>query len=161
MIRREKLQLKYTRTALTLEIISWFLVVGMLILTVNLYSGLSATIPVSFSADGSVLSYGPKEGAVAGVVIAVIIYIILTGIGVVIRRSAPPDTPCPRLSAALTCIIVLKILYLLWETGRTYCRLSCIRIWPFLTPAAIGAGAVIILATVFMIIRITRISKDK
>lgn len=153
MIRREKLQLAYTKPALVLEIISWVLVVALLIITVTLYSGLADTIPVSFSPDGSVLEYGPKEGAVAGTVITVIVYIILTGIGVVIRRSCPPDTPLPRLSAALTCLLALKAVYLAWEIGRTWCRLSCIRIWPALNPAAIAAGAAIIAAAAVVIIR--------
>ena len=161
MIRREKLQLKYTRPAIALEVASWLLVVGLLILTVNLYSRLEATIPVSFAPDGSVLSYGPRESAVAGVVIAVIIYIIVTGIGVVIRRNTPPDTPCPRLSAALTCVLALKALFLAWEICRTYCRLSCIRRWPILDPAAVIAGAVIIAVTVAVIMRITRAASMK
>ncbi|MBR3397531.1 MAG: DUF1648 domain-containing protein [Lachnospiraceae bacterium] len=156
MIRREKLQLKYTRTALVLEILSWLLVVALLIVTLNLYSKLGDTIPTKFSPDGTVLAYGPRESAVAGVVIAVIVYIIITGIGVVIRRSAPPDTPCPRLSAALTCLLALKALFLAWEIGSTYCRLSCIRIWPALTPAAIGAGAAVIAFTVFFILKLSR-----
>lgn len=156
MIRREKIQLTYTRPALALEIISWILVVTLLILTVSLYGRLGPSIPISFAPDGSVLSYGPKEGAVAGVVIAVILYIIITGIGVVIRRSAPPDTPCPRLSMALTCILALKVLYLIWETGRTWCRLSCIKVWNFLTPAAVITGAVIIEVTAARILRISR-----
>jgi len=158
MIRREKLQLKYTRPAIVLEILSWVLVIVLLILTVNLYSRLEGTIPVAFSPDGTPLSYGPRESAVAGVVIAIIVYIIITGLGVVIRRNTPPDTPCPRLSAALTCVLALKALFLAWETGRTYCRLSCMRRWPFLDPAAVIAGIVIIAVTAVIILRITRAS---
>lgn len=160
MIRREKLQLKYTRTALVLEILSWLLVVALLIVTLNLYSKLGDTIPTEFSPDGSVLAYGPREGGVAGVVIAVIVYIIITGLGVVIRRSAPPDTPCPRLSAALSCVLALKALFLAWEIGRTYCRLSCIRIRPWLTPAAIAAGAAVIVFTVLFILKLSRAAEN-
>ena len=135
--------LRYSAFAVALEVLSSLIIILMLCMAITLYPSVGETFPIEFGSGGEVLREAPRATAMFHPVMAVIFYIIITGACLAVRKSAPPDTPCPRLAAALNGVALCKCVYLLHETGVTYCNMSYIPVFPWLLPAAIALGVCI------------------
>lgn len=150
--------LRYSAFSVALEVLSSLIIIGMLCMAITLYPQVGEMFPIEFGSNGEVLREAPRATAMFHPVMAVIFYIIITGACLAVRQSAPPDTPCPRLAAALNGVSLCKAVYLLHETGVTYCNMSFVPVFPWLLPAAIALGAVIV---ALCAIHIIKLSKNK
>lgn len=151
--------LRYSAFSVALEVLSSLIIIGMLCMAITLYPQVGEMFPIEFGSNGEVLREAPRATAMFHPVMAVIFYIIITGACLAVRQSAPPDTPCPRLAAALNGVSLCKAVYLLHETGVTYCNMSFVPVFPWLIPAAVAAGVVIAAAVAAHIIKLSKNKK--
>lgn len=137
--------LQYSAFSIVLEALSCILLIVLLCMAVSMYPAVEETFPIEFGSGGEVLRYAPRSTAMFHPIMAVIIYVIITGGCLAARKAAPPDTPCPRMAAVLNCISLCKSVYLLHETGVTWCNMSCVPVFYWLMPAALGVGVMWVL----------------
>ena len=157
--RKRKIMLRYSAFSAALEVLSSLIIIFMLSMAVTLYPQVGETFPIEFGSSGEILREVPRATALFHPVMAVIFYVIITGACLAVRQSTPPDTPCPRLAAALNGVALCKCVYLLHETGVTYCNMSLFPVFPWLLPAAIAAGAVIVALCAIHIIKVSKKQK--
>lgn len=142
--REKKINLKYSRLALLLEIASWLLVVGILVYVLQVYAGLDGSIPAVFGKNGEVLEMKPKQVVLMQPIIAVFVYIVLTAIGIVFRRAVVPGEEYPVLERVLLSILGIKCVYLLYKLGNCYYVLNSL-------PAPIWLRILLAVALVFIV----------
>ena len=86
MFGKKEFTVKYTPAALILEAASAGLVVAILLLAADLYPGAPGAVPRHFSAGGAIDGWGERQAALIMPVLAVYLYLVLTGFGVIARR---------------------------------------------------------------------------
>ncbi len=118
--RDKKINMKYSRSALILEVLSWLLVVGVLVYVIQVYPSLGDTVATSFGANGQASEWGAKAVVLMQPIAAVFVYIVLTGIGVVMRRAVLPGEEYPVLERVLLAVLGVKCVYLAYKLGKCY-----------------------------------------
>lgn len=155
----KKIMLKYSAFSIVLEVLGWLLLMAVLLIGVDMYGELGAQIPIRFNEAGEPLEWGVRESAMFHPIFAVLIYIIVTGAGVIVRRSAPPDTPCPRLCAVLNAIAGMKIAFLVYELALTYFKMSCLPVSGTILYGLVAACVLIAAVCALYIVRVNRRAK--
>ena len=139
MLRDKKIVLKYTPAARALEALCFLLILALLYLAVTMYQSAPEDIPKSFDAMGAPVQWMTKETALLPPILAVFIYIIATGIGVILRRAAARNEPGGTLAAMLMIILCVKAVYLAYAIIRTYFAMGAERL-PFWTSFVLPVG---------------------
>lgn len=153
LLRRKKLILKFTPLSIALEALAFLALAAGFVVMDLLYPALPGTVPTAFSADGSVLSTGVKEVTLIHPIFATFIFIILLCINIIARQSCPPDRPLPKLRVILDLLSAAKILFLVYEAGRTWCAMSLIPAPGWMLYALIGAELIVVLSGVLLVMR--------
>ena len=146
---KHRIRLKYTAAALTLEalgILALFAVLGCAVLR---YPALGETVARSFAPDGTPTEWAVREYALVFPIFAVFVYVIVSAAGLVVRRAAPPDRPCPTLSVILNGVAAAKVVFLLYAFVRTRCAMSGVPAPGWLLPLMLVAFALVAAAAVF------------
>lgn len=151
--RQTKIILKYSRVAIVLEVACWLLLAALLIYTMQMYGSLGETIAVSFDSHGAPIVWKAKAAALVHPIFAIFFYIVLTGAGIIIRRSVSPDEGYPILRRALISILCVKAIYLIYELAYTYFTMSQIPVPASLKILFGLAVLAVILLTIFSCIR--------
>ena len=159
--KHEKIMLKYSAFSIVMEVLGIIALMVMLCMAVEMYPAVPESFPIEFGSGGEAVRYAPRSVAMFHPIIAVIIYVIITGLCLAVRKATPPDTPCPRVAAVLNCIALCKTVYLLHELGVTYCNMNMIPVFAWLMPTAIGAGAVFVIVFGLHIVNIGKKNKNK
>lgn len=145
----KKINMKYSRPALAMEVLSWLLMVGILVYVMQVYSSLGDTVASAFGKDGAVLEWKPKQVVLMQPIAAVFVYIVLTAIGIVFRRAVLPGEEYPVLERVLKAILEAKCVYLLYKLGKCYFILNELPtpLWLYAVLAA-ALAAVVVLAVI-------------
>lgn len=151
--REKKINLKYSRFALLLELASWLLVVGILVYVLQVYNGLGDSIPAVFGKNGEVLEMKPKQVVLMQPIIAVFVYIVLTAIGIVFRRAVVPGEEYPVLERVLLAVLGIKCIYLVYKLANCYYVLNLLPVPIWLRVLLAAAWVSVISASVFSCIK--------
>ena len=146
MFSREKtINMKYSRAALALEVLSWLLVVGILVYVLQIYAGLGEAVAAAFGESGEVLEYRPKQVVLMQPIAAVFAYIVLTGIGIVFRRAVVPGEEYPILERVLLAVLGVKCVYLIYKLGKCFFVLNELPtpLWLYVALAAALAAVIV------------------
>ncbi|MGN1001142.1 MAG: hypothetical protein ACI4PC_00095 [Oscillospiraceae bacterium] len=146
--------LKYSHLSILIEVLGWLLIMAVLLTAVGLYPGIEQ-FPTDFSEGGEVTGWTVREVAMARPIYAVIIFVIITGLGVIIRRAAPPDTPCPRLCAVLNVLQSCKLVYLAYTLVAVWYELHLMPVPTFLLPIALMFCAALAVGCTVYLLRIS------
>lgn len=150
------INMKYSRPALILEILSWLLVVGILVYVVQVYSTLDSTVAATFGPGGEVLEYKPKQVVLMQPIYSIFIYIVLTAIGIVFRRAVVPGEEYPVLERVLLAILGGKCIFLVYKLGKCFFVLNQLPTPPWLGIAFAAAGAALLAFTVYSCLKQTK-----
>lgn len=157
MFKRDtKLMLKYSRTAAVLEVLGWVLMAAVLIYSIQAYSSLGDSIATAFDSRGVPTEWKAKAAALMHPITAVFVYIVLTGIGIIVRRAVSPDEDYPILRRVLIALLCAKAEYLLYELAATYFTMSQQPAPALLKVLFVVAEFITVLLTVFSCIRCRR-----
>ena len=159
LLRRKKLILRFTPVSIALEALAFLALAAGFIIMDMLYPELPKTVPTAFSADGSVLATGLKEVTLIHPILATFVFIILLCINIIARQSCPPDRPLPVLSIVLNALPVAKMLFMVYEAGRSWYAMSLLPAPAWTAYVLIGAEAVVIAVTFILIRRVRQLTK--
>lgn len=137
---------KYAPTALVLEGIGVALILLVLFLTATLYPDAPNSVPRHFTAGGVIAEWGEKRLALLWPIAAVYVYLILTGVGLLVRRMPADGKTKDRLSMVLMLILCVKIVFLLFVLAGAYATMLAqdLPLWAaFILPVGIGITVIV------------------
>lgn len=126
MRKQKKIVLKYTPAAMALEILSFALLIAMLLVIAMLYSETPEPAPRSFDLAGRITDWGPKVVALVTPIISTIIYVIISGIGLVFRRYVPENNQQGIMAAVLMLLLALKAEFMVYSLIETYAAIRAV-----------------------------------
>jgi|GEM_PF-6977489 len=151
MLKDKKIVLKYTPISMSLEALCFLLFTIGLVLAVNMYPEAPELVPNRYSISGEILEWSGSAAALIHCILAVFAYIILTGLGIIIRRLSPHNNEHSALGATLLALLLVKAVYLASAMLKTYCAMSALPM-PFWAGFALPVAlALIALGTAWVI----------
>ncbi|MDR3209753.1 MAG: DUF1648 domain-containing protein [Oscillospiraceae bacterium] len=144
MFKDKKTVLTYTLAARVMELLGFLLLMTVMYVVALIYPDAPPELPTHFDANGLADAWDVKEIALQQPILAAFLYIVLTGVGVIIRRAVPRDNPGGALSAAMTTLLCAKAVYLAYAVLDTYYAVSGLREprWlAFFLPAGLAVTA--------------------